>query len=435
MSPGAAPLATTSDDRLYVRIAWRLLPLLLIGYVIAYVDRVNVGFAKLQMQQALNFSDAAFGLGAGVMFIGYFLFELPSNVLLERIGARLTFVRIMVLWGVTTVALAFVTKAAEFYVLRFLLGVFEAGFFPGVILYLTYWFPAHRRGRVIGIFMSGAIVAGVIAGPLSGATMKFLDGSHGWQGWQWLYITQGLPPILLGLVIFWRLDDRPADAAWLDAAERTRIAANLGDEASVVHGQVFRRLGELCRDHRVWALALADFLLIGSAYTLVFWAPTLIRGWGVTDLFLIGLYSAIPNVAGAVAMIFATRSSDLRGERRWHFVTAMLLGAVGLFGTTLAEGRILPSMVALCLASAGLSSGMALFIASAADYLPRHLSAAGLPMITSLSILGGAVSPAVMGLMKTLTGQDVYGIYLVVGTMTLSALVMAVALRSGPKDN
>lgn len=432
----ASPFAVDAmrdDDHLYARIAWRLLPLLLIGYILAYVDRVNVGFAKLQMQQALNFSDAAFGLGAGIMFIGYFMLELPSNMLLERIGARKTLLRIMVLWGATTIALLFVTTPTQFYVLRFMLGAFEAGFFPGVILYLTYWFPSERRGRVIGIFMSGSIVAGIITGPVSGATMKFLDGAGGWQGWQWLFLTQGVPPILLGLVMFWWLDDRPSDAKWLSASDRARIAANLGGQASESHGQVWRRLGELFRDPKVWALALADFLLIGAAYTMVFWMPTMIRGLGVSDVFSIGLYSAIPNIVGAVAMILATRSSDLRRERRWHFVAAALVGSVGLFATTWTQGLLIPSMVALCVAAAGLSAGAALFIAAASDYLPPHLAAAGIPMITSLAILGGAVSPAITGLMKTLTGQDIYGIYVVASALLLSALTMAITLRNGPR--
>lgn len=213
---------TPLDDPLYKRIAWRIVPVLMIAYVVAYIDRVNVGFAKLQMAGALGFSDAIFGLGAGLMFVGYCLFEIPSNLLLKKMGVRKTFLRIMLLWGLTTVAVMFVKTPTQFYVARFFLGVFEAGLFPGAILYFTYWFPEERRGRIIGLFMSGGLIGNVLAGPISGATMKYLDGVGGLGGWQWLYLTQGLPAVILGFVAYWWLCDTPREAHWLNAEEKRK---------------------------------------------------------------------------------------------------------------------------------------------------------------------------------------------------------------------
>ena len=269
-----APLRDSGkDDALYRRIAWRIVPVLLLAYIVAYIDRVNVGFAKLQMQDALGFSDAAFGLGAGLMFVGYCLFEVPSNLLLARIGVRKTFLRIMVLWGLTTVAMVFVTTTAQFYAARFMLGVFEAGLFPGVILYFTYWFPKHRRGRVIGVFMSGALIGNILAGPLSGAAMKFLDGMAGMAGWQWLYITQGVPAIVLGFISYVWLCDGPQHAAWLSDAEKARVQAQ-ADTVPEGHLPRVGQILEALRERQFRGFVLLNFFIVGASYTMVFWVPT-----------------------------------------------------------------------------------------------------------------------------------------------------------------
>ena len=424
-----------AEDRLYRRIAWRLLPVLLLAYVIAFIDRVNIGFAKLQMQGNLGFSDAVFGLGAGLMFVGYCFFEVPSNMLLVRIGIRRTLLRIMVLWGTTTVAMLFVRSPRAFYVLRFLLGVFEAGLFPGVIVYLTHWFPDYRRGRVIGLFMSGTLIGNVISGPLSGAAMKFLDGVGSLAGWQWLYITQGVPAIILGIVAYLWLTERPADAAWLSASDKAVVMAQLAgrpeaDSASLADALI------IVKDRRFLLLVLIDFLIVGGSYTLVFWGPTLIRSWGVTDVFVIGLLSALPGVLGVAGIVWSSRHSDMTRERRWHFAGACLLAAVGLWLTTITRGQLILSVAALCLATLGIASTVPLLITAATDYIPPRKRNIGIPLLTSLGILGGFASPAVTGLINARTGNPVCSIYLMIVLFVVAGGLILVTLparfRAGP---
>ena len=420
--PADSPDDYATNDTLYRRIAWRIVPVLLLAYIVAYIDRVNVGFAKLQMQEALGFSDAAFGLGAGLMFVGYCLFEVPSNLLLARIGVRKTFLRIMVLWGLTTVAMMFVTTTAQFYLARFLLGVFEAGLFPGVILYFTYWFPQHRRGRIIGIFMSGALIGNILAGPLSGAAMKFLDGASGLAGWQWLYITQGVPAIVLGVIAYLVLSDGPQKAPWLSESEKATVAAQTGsapaDQAN--WGQVVEAL----RSSQFRGFVWLNFMIVGASYTMVFWVPTLIKSWGVNDVFTIGLLSALPSLAGVFAVIGLSRHSDLRRERRWHFSGACLVAALGLWLTTVTQGQLVPSLAALCFATLGLASCLPILLTAATENMPPKLATVGIPLLTSLGILGGFASPAITGLINTTTGHPVYSMYMVIGLFLVSSVLM-----------
>jgi MFS family permease len=249
---GVQPTAQSADQvgAVYSKVTWRILPLLLICYIIAYLDRINIGYAQLQMKQTLSFTDAAYGLGAGIFFLGYFLFEVPSNLMLEKIGARKTLLRIMFCWGIVASAMMFVTTPAEFYIARFLLGAFEAGFFPGVVLYLTYWYPSIRRGQIIAIFMTATTVASVIAGPLCGGIMKYMDGLNGWYGWQWLYLVQGLPATALGILAYISLRDRPDDAPWLNAAEKNILRDQLERDRGLVvggtHGNLRQMLVRKC---------------------------------------------------------------------------------------------------------------------------------------------------------------------------------------------
>ena len=429
-SSSSSTLVAHADEALYKTVTWRLIPVLLISYIVGYLDRVNVGFAQLQMKESLAFSDAAFGIGAGIFFIGYFLFEVPSNLLLARIGARKTLLRIMVLWGLAASSMVWVTTPTQFYIARFLLGVFEAGFFPGVILYLTYWYPSARRGRVISMFMTATVIASVIAGPLSGATMKYLDGVGGLVGWQWLFLTQGLPAVVLGFVAFFWLQDRPSEAHWLSNAERAKLQSNLEADENTRDGHKHTGWSALLKDPRVYALAFVDFLLIGASYTMVFWIPTLIKGWGVADIFLIGLYSALPSVCGVIGMLLMCRSSDLRKERRWHFFAAVAIAAIGLGLTTLTQGMLYPSLAALCVAVFGIASSTPLFITATTEYLPPKLAAAGIPFITSLGILGGAVSPAVTGMINTRTGNPTYSMYLVMALFLVAGVCFLATLKS-----
>ena len=426
------PLPPDADaaESVYSKVGRRLIPILLIAYMIAFLDRINIGYAQLQMKQTLPFGDAVYGLGAGIFFLGYFLFEVPSNLLLERIGARKTLLRIMVLWGLTAAAMAFVTTPAQFYIARFLLGVFEAGFFPGVILYFTYWFPSVRRGQVIAIFMSATTIISVIAGPLCGATLKYFDGVYGLAGWQWLFIVQGLPASLLGVIIYFYLQDGPADAKWLTPAEKDLLNHNLTHDRKDIVGEAEGGMWKMLRDPRVYVLSLVYFLLLGATYTMVFWLPTLIQSWGVKDLLLIGIYAAIPNAAGVIGMILIGRNSDRRHERRWHFASCVAIGAIGLFITTLLQGNLVGSIVALSFATIGIAAATPLFFALITEYLSKAAAACGIALISSLGNLGPAVSPSLNGLIQQATGSTAYGIYLVMAMYILAGIILLATVHA-----
>ena len=429
-SPQSPPAAAGSDaaQRLFRRLDWRMLPLLMVCYMVAYIDRVNLGYAQLQMKQTLPFGDEVYGLGAGIFFIGYFLFEVPSSMLLKRIGARATLLRIMFCWGLVAAATMFVQTPTQFYVLRFLLGVFEAGFLPGVVYYLTQWYPSARRGQVVAIFMSAAVAAGVVAGPLSGFIMKHFDGMNGWSGWQWLFLLQGLPASVLGVIAWFWLQDRPNEAHWLSADEKALLRERLASDPAAVQGG-HGNLRALLKDPRVYALALVDFLLIGANYALVFWMPTLIKGWGVTDLVQIGLYAAIPQALGVVGMILIGRSSDRRKERRWHYAASSFLAAFGLWITIQSQSQLALSMLGLCIAVIGLAAATPLFITVVTEYLAKPVAATGIAFINSLAILGGAVSPPIIGLINARAGSPVPAIYFVLTLYVLSGLLMLAVLR------
>ena len=430
-----APPKTSAVDALYSKVSWRIIPLLLICYMVAYLDRINIGYAQLQMKQVLTFSDAVYGLGAGIFFIGYFLFEVPSNLLLEKIGARKTLLRIMFCWGLVAAAMMFVQTPMQFYMVRFLLGVFEAGFFPGIILYLTFWYPSARRGQMIAIFMAATSVAGVIAGPLCGGIMKYLDGANGLAGWQWLFVVQGLPASLLGIVAYFYLQDKPEDARWLSASEKKVLQANLDNDQKNVASASHASLGQMLRDRKVYVLALVYFLLLGATYTMVFWVPTLIKSWGVADLMQIGLYSALPSLIGVFGMILIGRNSDKHGERRWHFAASVTLAAIGLGITTLTQGDLSASLAGLSLAVIGIASATPLFFTITTEYLSKVGAAAGIALISSLGNLGAAASPAVTGAITARTGSPVYSMYLVMALYLLSGIILLLAVRSAKAHN
>ena len=282
--------------RAYAKVFWRLVPFLMLCYVIAYLDRVNVGFAKLQMSQDLGFSEAVFGLGAGVFFLGYFLFEVPSNLLMHRIGARIWIARIMITWGILSALFMFVETPTGFYVLRFLLGLAEAGFYPGVILYLTYWYPAQRRAKIIALFMSAIPVAGIFGNPLSGWIMEAFHGAHGLQGWQWMFLIEALPAILIGIVTVMYLDNGIDRAKWLSDEEKRLLTREIEADQKQAGAQR-HSLREVFADKRVWWMCLIYFTFVAGQYGLTFWMPTLVKSTGVSGAFKIGLLSAIPSCA------------------------------------------------------------------------------------------------------------------------------------------
>ncbi|TKC87300.1 MFS transporter [Trinickia terrae] len=428
-TPPSRSSTRTPADAVFSKISWRILPVLLLAYMIAYLDRINIGYAQLQMKHTLPWGEAVYGLGAGIFFIGYFLFEVPSNLLLEKFGARKTLLRIMVLWGIAATAILFVKTPGQFYFARFLLGTFEAGFFPGVILYFTYWYPPARRGQAIAIFMSATTITGVLAGPVSGAILKYLDGVNGWHGWQWLYLLEGLPALPVGVLLFLRLDDKPADAAWLSAAEKTLVHDSLVQGAAHAANVTAATRSQLLRDSRVWLLSLVYFLLLGATYMIVFWMPTLIQSWGLKDVLLVSVLTAIPNACGVAGMIVLGRSSDRRRERQRHFAAAVVIAAAGLWMTTLLNGSLIGSLMALSFGAIGIASATPLFFALVSERLTAAKAAAGIALISSLGNLGPAVSPSLNGLIVQHTGSTLYSIYLVVALYVAAGLVLLVATR------
>jgi MFS family permease len=320
----------------------------------------------------------------------------------------------------------FVSTPTMFYVLRFLLGVFEAGFFPGVLLYLTYWYPNARRGRIIALFMSATAIAGILAGPLSGGIMKYMDGMNGWAGWQWLFLVQGLPATLLGIAAYFYLQDKPEDARWLNPAEKAIVRAQLDEDqqAAASHGSFW----QLLRDPKVYLMSFIYFLLLGAAYAIIFWVPTVIRSWGVTDMLQIGLYAAIPNLIGAVAMVLVARHSDKKMERRWHLIACVLVASVGMLLTVMVKGNLALSLACLSLAVVGVASATPIFFTIPTAYLAPASAAAGLALISSLGNLGAAVSPSLTGLISARTGNPLDSMFLVIAVYALVAVIVWLAV-------
>lgn len=413
-------------DKLYQRVSWRLMPFLFLCFVAAYLDRVNVGFAKLQMQADLQFSDAVYGIGAGIFFIGYFIFEVPSNLLMTRAGARLWIARIMISWGLISSALMFTNSVTTFYVLRFLLGAAEAGFFPGIILYLTYWYPAQRRARMVAVFMSGVAVAGVVGGPLSGWIMKTFAGVHGLNGWQWLFLLEGLPSVAIGVWTLFYLDDGIRAARWLSEEDKQALEREIAaDRAQHQH----MPLSQVFRSGKVWLLALVYFLCVMGLYGVSFWLPQLIKNSGVTDVFDIGLLSAVPYFVAAVVMVLAARHSDRSGERRWHTAFAALAGALGLVVATLYSDSTVIALAALSVATAGILSTFPIFWSLPTAMLGGAAAAAGIAMINSLGNLAGFVAPYLVGAIRDATGSTASGIYLIAASLLASAVLVVAAVR------
>ncbi len=408
------------------KAAWRVLPLLFACYVVAYLDRVNVGFAQLQMGADLQFSSAVYGAGAGIFFIGYFLLEVPSNLVLRRVGTRRWIARIMVSWGLVSAAMMFVDSAASFYAMRFLLGAAEAGFFPGIIYHLTQWFPAARRARIVALFMTAVAVSGVLGSPLSGWILKDLAGLSGLAGWQWLFLLEGLPSVLLGLAVALRLDDDIAGAAWLAPAEKEALRAALGREEAGIAAMTLRRA---LLSPRVFLLALVYFCCVMGLYGLGFWLPQLVKAAGVKDVLQIGLLAAIPYTTGAVAMVCNGIHSDRSGERRWHLAIAALCGAAGIVGSALlGTGQVALSIVALSVGTAGVLSCFPVFWPLPSRFLTGAAAAGGIALINSLGNLAGFVAPFLVGWIRDTSGSTAGGMYALAASLVLGALL---ALRAG----
>ncbi|MDP9650509.1 MFS transporter [Paraburkholderia caledonica] len=404
---------------LYSKLNWRLLPFLVACYMFAYLDRVNVGFAKLQMQSDLGFSDAAYGVGAGIFFIGYVLFELPSNLMLPKVGARKTFSRILVLWGITSACMLFVRSVPAFYAMRFLLGVFEAGFAPGMIYYLSCWYGPARMARAIALVFVAGPLGGIVGGPVSAWLMTSLAGVGGLAGWQWMFLVEGLPCIVLGLLTLRVISDRPADARWLDDGEKALLE---GETAPTQHrADSFKAV---LKSPRVYVLALAYFSVIFPIYAISFWLPTLLKEQGVTDTVRLGWYTAIPYGAAAVCMYLAGRSSDRFGERRYHCAIPALGAAACLIATVFADGNLPLTLLALTLGTACLWMAYTVFWAIPSQLVEGTAAAGGIALINTVGLSGGFWGPAVVGWTKAGTGSMHAGLLVMACAAALAAILI-----------
>ncbi|MFD4724081.1 MFS transporter [Streptomyces seoulensis] len=424
----AAEADLTRENAVFRKVVRRIVPFLVLAYVVSYLDRVNVGFAKLQMSTDLGFSEASYGLGAGLFFIGYFLFEVPSNLLLQRVGARTWIARIMISWGVVSAAFVFVTDETTFYVLRFLLGAAEAGFYPGVILYCTYWFPSHRRARVIAMFMSAIPVAGIFGNPLSGWILDTFHGAGGWQGWQWMFALEALPALAVGVATLFYLDNGVREAKWLSDEEKDVVERALAEDAAhrTVHGKVWDGF----RDPKVWLMSLIYFCFIMGQYALTFWMPTFVESTGIKGNLTIGALSSVPFLAALVAMNLFGRSADRRRERRWHLVVPSLMGAVGFTLAASWSGSTALSLIALSFAAAGVLTCAPLFWSLPTAFLGGTAAAAGLALINSVGNLAGFASPYMIGALKDSTGSASIPMYV----LAFSLVVGAAAVLTTKKD-
>ena len=421
----------TAADAVYRKVSMRLLPLLFLCYIAAYLDRVNVGFAKLGMQDALKLSDDVYGFGAGIFFVGYFIFEIPSNLALHRVGAGKWIARIMVSWAVLSAATMFVTTPMAFYIVRFQLGVAEAGFFPGIILYLTYWYPAARRGRATSLFLTAVAFAGIIGGPVSGWILHSMGGVNGWAGWQWLFLFEALPSLVLGVMAWFFLEDRVKNAQWLTADERELIARDIAaEDARKSQG----RLAEVVSDPQVWVMSLVYFGIVSGLYGISFWLPTIIKAMGVSDPLNVGLVSAVPWAFGVVAMYLLAHSADRRGEARWHTALPCIAGAAGLEISVLFHGDVMLAMAGLTLCAMGIMAALPVSWSNPTALLAGSAAAAGIAMINSIGNLAGFAIPWIFGIIKKQTGSTDGGLHMLAGLMLLSA-VAVLSLRTARRDD
>ena len=417
-----APTATIRDfeTRTYAKVARHLIPFLMLCYLGAYLDRVNVGFAKLQMLNDLKWSDTIYGLGAGVFFLGYFLFEVPSNLILHKYGARRWLARIMLTWAVISACFAFVSTPTTFYVMRFLLGAAEAGFAPGVILYITYWFPAKRRAKMLSIFFMAIPLANIVGGPLSGWILQSFSGVAGFRGWQWLFMLEAIPSLLLGVAILFYLDDSIAAAKWLSPEEKKLLQENIASDnaETVSHPSVAAFL----RDRRVWLLAAIYFCVVMGQYGITFWLPTIVRNAGVTNVAMVGLLSAIPYICALLALPFVGMSSDRTKARRLHCALPMCLAAIALFALPATSG-VSSALALLSLAAIGSIASSSQFWVLPTAFLGGMAAAAGIATINCIANLAGFVSPSVVGWLNDFTGKQNAGLM-----FTSSALLVGAAL-------
>lgn len=420
----------------YRKVTLRLMTFLFFCWVLNYLDRVNVSFAQLQLKQDLGLSDAAYGLGVSVFFVGYILLEVPSTLLLKRIGARKTVSRIMLLWGAISTCMAFMTAPWQYYLARALLGAAEAGFWPGIILYLSYWYPSKRRAQITSRFLLAIAVAGIIGGPLSGFILQHFMGVWGYRNWQWLFFVEGLPAVIAGVVAFFYLTDTPEQASWLRTEQKRILLDALESDRRRMRPSAPASLMAVLRDPRVYVIA-AGWATVPLCGTLLnYWTPAIIKQAGISNVLQIGLLSALPYTVGALAMLAIARSSDLKLERRWHFSISTTAGAVGAASLALFTHNWLAAIVCLSLVSISYFAAAAIIWSIPPTYLTGNAAAGGIGVISSLGQVGAFFAPILLGWVKTVTGSFAAGIVLVAALVFIGGVAVLVGVpREGPAQS
>ncbi|TCM66806.1 D-galactonate transporter [Acinetobacter calcoaceticus] len=421
------------QDATFKKVIYRIVPFLFLAYLLNIVDRINISFAKLRMSEDLLLSDAAYGIGTSLFFIGYLLFEIPSNMYLKKVGTRATLTRIMLLWGVLTILMSTVESTTSFYIFRFLIGVAEAGFVPGVILYLTYWFPGFLRGRVTSIFLMAGLMAGMINGPLATWIMATFDGWMGLKDWQVLFVIEGIPAVLLGIFTWFWLVDRPEQAKWLTAREKMIVQVSLASENKVVENEQ-SSFKQVFLDPRIHLLGLVFLCIYSATNTITYWMPTLIHEFGITDMRHIGLTSSLPFILAFISMYLLCRSSDKRLERRWHLALTMGVGAMSFISLGFVQHDLVLSILFLSIGGGACFSAATLFWTIPPAYLSLTAAALGIAWVNVMGSLAAVVSPALVGAIKTQTGS-IYmafggiGLLLVIGAITIIVAMPARLLK------
>ncbi|WP_186180293.1 MFS transporter [Burkholderia gladioli] len=414
------------------KVAWRLMPLIMICYLFAFFDRINISFAKFQLQGDLGLSDTAYGLGASLFVIGYVLFEVPSNMLLYRVGARRWIARIMISWGIATAAMVFVHTEWQFYGLRFVIGAMEAGFAPGVLYYLTLWFPPSHRGRITSLLFLASAFSGLVGAPAAGLVLGHLNGALGMPGWHWLFLLGGVPCVLLGVLVMVQLKDRIEDASWLSGNEKAWLAGQIAQQSR--HPQGGHSLLGALRTPGFLMLGLVYFLIQIASYGLNFWAPHLIRTAGTQNPTLIGLLTSVPYIAGAIAMVMVGRLSDASGERRKYVVALLLMASVGFFAAGYFDRQTTLLLVALAVIGAGVVASIPAFWALPPKLVTGAGAAGGIAVINTLGQLGGIVSPVMVGRVRDLTGSTTPALYVIALLSLVCALLVAYALPASLRE-
>ena len=415
-----------TDDKVYRKITCRLLPFLLLCYIVAQIDRFNIGFAKLQFIHDLNLNDAIFGVAASMFAVGYVIFEVPSNLMLARIGARKTLLRIMVLWGIFSSLMSLAQGAYYLYIMRFLLGVAEAGFFPGIIVYLTYWFPNRHRGRIMSLFVIAVPIAGALGSPLSGWLMDRFHEVSGWHGWQWMFLIEGLPAVMLGVIAYFYLQDNPERADWLSNEEKQVVIGDLEADRLTGPAKPPKNFREALRDPKIYLFSIIYFAYFCSLNTILLWSPTLLRIVGLKKVTDIGWWNGCVSIIATLGMLLVGYSSDRRLERRWHVALCGMTAAVCFLLLPFAAHNIILTIVLLMVASVGIFSVLSLFWTIPSAYLKGTAMAGGIALISSIGYMGAVVSPTLVGWIKVKTGSLYIGLSTIALMLIFAMLLLLV---------